>query len=261
MPSLRDLQQRFADALFAPPGTAPEFALAGPANTDAAARIDIYRNAIFANYRRALQASFPVVARLVGTPFFDAAVDAFVRARPSTRGDLNVYGSDFGDFLSAYPDATELPYLADIARLEWAVDEAQRAADSLHAPADIVAALAAIAPERLSDVRLRLAPSVRLVASTYPILRIWQVNQPAHEGDDHVSLGEGADALVVHRSADAVTIARVAAAEHAFLAALAQHASVGDAIDAAEGIDPRLDLGAALRAHVTTGVIAAVDAA
>jgi hypothetical protein len=218
----------------------------------------IYRNAMFANYRRALHASYPVVARLVGTPFFDAAVDAFVRARPSASGDLNVYGGDFGDFLATYPPASELPYLADVARLEWAIDEAQRAADSSHAPADVMAALAAIAPERLTAMRLRLAPSVRLVASAYPVLRIWEVNQPAHEGNGHVNLDEGADALVVHRGADGVTIARIAAAEHAFLSAFMHETRLGDAVDAAVAIDAGFDLGAALHAHITAGVVAGV---
>jgi hypothetical protein len=258
MPSLRDLQQRFADALFAPPGAAPAFELAGPANADAAARIGIYRNAMFANYRRSLHASYPIVARLVGTPFFDATVGAFVRARPSNSGDLNVYGGDFGDFLATYPPASDLPYLADVARLEWAVDEAQRAADSSQAPADVLAALAAIAPERLTETRLHLAPSVRLVASAYPILRIWQANQPAHEGDDHVSLDEGADALVAHRRADGVTIARIAAAEHAFLSELMREARLGDAVDVAVAIDAGFDLGAALRKHIAEGVVAGV---
>ena len=52
-------------------------------------------------------ATYPVVLRLVGAPFFNAAVDAFVHAHPSTSGDLNVYGDAFGDFLAGYPHAGE----------------------------------------------------------------------------------------------------------------------------------------------------------
>ena len=96
MPSLRELQQRFADAVLAPHRTGPGFAIAGPAPgtdpappTHAAERIGIYRNAVFANYRNALAASYPVIRRLVGEPFFNAAVDAFVRARPSRSGTSN----------------------------------------------------------------------------------------------------------------------------------------------------------------------------
>lgn len=294
MPSLRELQQRFAAAVLAPDGTAPGFAIAGPARganrpgpahaaefeqpahaadlegparaadppgpANAAERIAIYRNAVFANYRNALRASFPVVLRLVGEPFFNAAVDAFVHARPSVSGDLNVYGDAFGDFLAGYPHAVDLPYLADVARLEWAVDGAQRAADSVATSGHVLAALARTAPERLPALRLRLDPSCRLVASAFPILRIWQANQPAHEGDDRVSLDEGADLLVVRRGDEGVVLARIGAGEHAFLAALAAGSPLGAALDAAQRADAAFDLGAALRSNIAAGIIAAVVA-
>ena len=79
MPSLRELQTQFAAAVLADTG-------------DRGERIAIYRNTIFANYRNALGATYPVVLQLVGRPFFDAAVDAYVLTHPSTGGDLNVYG-------------------------------------------------------------------------------------------------------------------------------------------------------------------------
>ena len=276
MPSLRELQQGFAAAVLAPDGTAPDFAIAGPAHAatltgsahaaglagpaHAADRIGIYRNAMFANYRNALRASFPVVLRLVGGPFFNAAVDAFVHVHPSVSGDLNAYGDTFGDFLAGYPHAADLSYLADVAHLEWAVDEAQRAADIRHAPDQVLAALAAAAPERLPAIRLRLDPSCRLVASEFPILHIWQANQPGHGDTDHVSLDEGADTLVVRRGADGIAIVRIAAGEHAFLTALAADAPLGAALDAAQRADAAFDLGAALRSNITAGVIAAVIA-
>jgi len=256
MPSLHDLQREFAAAVLAPSGTAPEFALAGGA--DGAERIAIYRNAMFANYRKALAASYPVVLQLVGEPFFHAAVDAFVRVHPSTCGDLNVYGGAFGDFLDGYPHAAGEPYLGDVARLEWAVDEAQRAADASAAPEALLAALASFAPEHLPTIRLRLDPSCRLVASEFPILHIWQANRPNADEDERVSLDEGADRIVVRRTADGVTLARVGAGEHAFLAALAGGAPFGDALDAAQRTDAAFDLGAVLRANVANGVIAAV---
>ena len=116
MSSLRELQQRFAEAVFAGPGVASSFVAGAPAA--AGDRIAIYRKTIFANYRKALAATYPVVRRLVGHLFFVDAVDAFVRAHPSNGGDLNVYGDRFGDFLAAYPPATELAYLADVAWLD-----------------------------------------------------------------------------------------------------------------------------------------------
>ena len=292
MPSLRELQQAFAEAVLAPAGPPPAFAITGPAGAsdgvepgriaadaepaDAADRVGIYRNAVFANYRNALRASLPVVLRLVGEPFFHAAVDAFVRAHPSVSGDLNVYGDLFGDFLAGYPHAADLPYLADVARLEWAVDEAQRAADVLPAPDQVLAALAATAPERLPALRVRLDPSCRLVASEFPVLHIWQVNQPRRadddgarpaedddpaspeEDDNRVSLDEGGDLLVVRRGSEGVTLERVGAGEHAFLAALAAQTPLGVALDLALQADAAFDLGATLRTSIANGTITTV---
>jgi hypothetical protein len=256
MPSLRELQTGFARAMFAPEGSAPAFAIAGPAR--GAERIAIYRTAMFNNYRKALAATYAVVLRLVGPAFFHTAVDEFVRVHASTSGDLNVYGDVFGDFLAAYPYAADLPYLADIARLEWAIDEAQRSLDQQRAPADVLAALSAVPPDRLTAIRLRLDPSCRLVASAFPILRLWQVNQPDYEGDDRVDLDAGADALLVRREAEGVSLSQLAAGEHAFLVAVAGGAVLGAALDTAEAADPAFDLGATLRKHIAAGTFGSV---
>ena len=254
MHSLREIQQRFADAI-----------LSGDASVDfapPAERMAIYRRTILANYRKALAASYPVVKRLTGTAFFDAAVDAFVVAYPSQSGDLNVYGDAFGDFLDAYPPASDLPYLADVARLEWAIDEAQRASDAPCVPDCVLAALAAMPAARLPTLRLRIDPSCRFVASRFPILRIWQTNQAGYSGDDRVMLEEGADALIVRRGAGGVSIERLAPGEYRWLASLRTGATLGDAIDAAQAADAAFDLGGALREHIAAcTVIAVVDTA
>lgn len=258
MPSLRELQRAFIGAVLADGGTAPAFA-AIPAD-GADERLAIYRRAVFANYRGAIAATYPVVQKLVGAPFFDAAVDAFVRAHPSRSGDLNVYGREFGEFLGHYPPAINLPYLPDVARLEWAIDEASRAADDAAAPADALAAFSAIAPEGLPDVRLRLAPACRLMASRYPILRIWRINQDDAPRDARVSLDEGGIAVLVRRDARGVALTALAAGEHAWLAALERGAPLGLAIDAAQAADATFDLGSALRERIADGTILGIVA-
>ena len=261
MQSLRELQRDFAGAVFGGADAVPSFGLAGAVS--AAERIAIYRNAVYANYRNALHATYPVIERLVGVPFFNAAVDAFVQAHPSTSGDLNVYGDRFADFLLDYPHALHLPWLPDVARVEWAIDEAQRAADTVRDPEAVLAALASAPPQRLPRVRLRLDASCRLLVSDYPVWRIWQSNQPGYAGEEHVALDQGEDRLLVRRDADGVALLRVAAGEHAFLTALADGATLGAAIDAATNAtkanDDGFDLGAVLRAAIAAGTIAAVD--
>jgi hypothetical protein len=256
MPSLRELQRQFAATILAGDGAAPPFATV-PAER-AAERAAVYRRAHFANYRNALGATYPVVRKLVGAPFFRAAVDAFVRAHPSRSGDLNVYGDAFGDFLATYAPAAQLPYLADVARLEWAQDEANRAADATAGPDAVLAALAGLAPERLPNARLALAPSYRLVASPHPVLRIWRANQDDRAGDESVSLDAGPDRLLVRREASGVTIERLDPATHAFLAALAAGSPLGEAIEAALRADAGFDLQSALARRIVDGTIAGV---
>jgi hypothetical protein len=271
MPSLRDLQLRFAAALAgdaehaalfaAPPVQRP--AVGADAERDAAApieqRISIYRGNGRANYRNALAATFPVVARLTDLPFFHAAVDAFVAAHPPATGDLNVYGDTFPAFLRAYPPAAGLPYLADVAALEWAIDEANRAADARRVPDAVLAALATAPAERLPQVRLTLDPSCRLVASTYPILRIWRANQSDRAGDERIALDEGGVALLVRRFVPGVELESLAPGEHAWLVALARGEALGAAIDAAMAVDGAFDLGTVLRQHIGAGTIVAAS--
>jgi hypothetical protein len=259
MPSLRELQIGFAAALFDDAGGRPPFATVPDAR--AIERMAVYRRALFANYRNALGASFPVVSKLVGAPFFHTAVDAFVRARPPTSGDLNVYGDAFAAFLESYPHAAGLPYLADVARLEWAQDEANRAADADDSSERVLAALAAVPPERLPATRLVLAPSCRLVASRFPVLRIWQANQDGYAGEARLSLDEGGDALLIRREAAGVTIERVARAEYAWLDALASGVPLGAALEAAQAAGAPFDLATALRARIGDGTIADVSTA
>lgn len=257
MPSLRDIQRGMsAAAIFD-----DDAALAGlgvvAGTIGVAARIEVYRNNVLGNYRKALAATFPVVKKLVGATFFNAAVDAFVRAYPSTCGDVNRYGGDLPDFLADYGPARSLEYLPDVARLEWALDQSGIAAD---APAFDLAALAALRQDEYAALRFVLHPSAQLVESRYPILHIWQINQPDHEGADEVDLGEGGDSLLVARGERRVEIERLRAGEAAMLGALAANEPLAIGAALAAKADPSFDLPAALRKNVANHVLVALRA-
>lgn len=252
MPSLRELQRGFALATVCNDNAA----LAGlgivAGGIDPAARIGIYRNNVFGNYRNALAATFPVIKRLLGAPSFHGAVDAFVRAYPSTGGDLNTYGGEFAAFLGVYPPTIERAYLPDVARLEWAFDQAQRAAD---APPLDLQQLAAVPADEIAALRLVLHPATCLVASSFPIFRIWQINQPDRTGEEHVDFTSGVDRLLVARGAGGVSIERLSAGEHALLCAIAAGTPLGTAAERAADEESEFDLGRVLRKHVASQTV------
>lgn len=245
MPSLSELQHRFAASVLDPAREADE-------------RIGVYRHTIFANYRNAFGATYRVVRELTGAPFFDAAVDAFVLAHPSTGGDLNAYGEAFPDFLATYPHAAELPYLPDVARLEWAIDEAHRAADADWEPQRTLAVLAAIPTDEVALQRFAFDPSCRLLRSAFPVLRIWQSHQDGSVHDGKVRFGDGDDSLLVRRDGAHVGIERVEPGNFAWLTALAGSADLAQALDAAFDADATFDLGTALRTYIANGTLTGI---
>ena len=243
MPSLRERQMRFASALLAGAGNSGDFHA-------------IYRNSARANYRKALGATYRVVSQLVGEPFFHAAVDTYTHATASMGGDLNVYGGSFGKFLATYPHARNLPYLPDVARLEWAIDEAGRAADADGSPETILDALATIPAERITALGFALDPSCRLLSSTYPVLRIWQVHQPGFAGDMAVAFDAATDLLLVRREAGEVVVLRLTPGDFALLQVLARGGDLAAALDAAVAAEPVFDLGTSLRTYIANRTFA-----
>lgn len=232
MGELAKLQAAFLDAVVdeAHAGRSPRLR---PGRLDDAERLAIYRRNLHSNWRAALADTHPVVERLVGPAFFGEAARRYALEHPSASGDLNRFGSGFAAFLGAYEHARELPYLADVARLEWAWHECFHAAD---APTLDLAALAAVPPERHGEIRFALHPALRLVESAHPILAIWEANQPERDGTpDRL---EGADRVLVHRPHLDVEVTSLDAQAFAFLRAIDAGASFEDAAERAAYDDP-----------------------
>jgi hypothetical protein len=242
MPSLRELQSAFVDAVFAG-GEDVRHAL----TPNCEPRFEVYRDNTFANFTAALRAVYPVIERLVGTEFFTHAARRYVRNTPSTTGDLHHFGACFPEFLAALPACGELVYLPDTARLEWLMHEAFHAAD--HAPLDL-GRLAAVAPDRYDALTFCLHPACRLLASPYPVHRIWQVNQAEVADTATVDLAEGGVHLLVARPVAGVELDLLAAAEFAALATLARGETLGVALEHAEQADAAFDAGRFLRRRV-----------
>lgn len=212
--ALARLQAAFASAVTGGDEAAVAAQLAGDPAL-ARRRLAIYREAIGANRRGALRSAYPVVARLVGEAFFDEAARRLADSAPPACADLNRYGDGFPAFLSTYPHAGQMPWLADVARLEWAWHEALSAAD---APGIDFAALAAVPAEEEPALRFSLHPSVRLVSSAWPVLAIWEANQPERDGAP--DRDEGADDVLLWREDGRVRMALLDPLDAAFVAAI-----------------------------------------
>ena len=106
-----------------------------------ARRFAVYRNNVMVTLSKALKSRFPAVDKIVGEEFFGAMARVFVSERPPRSPLLATYGDEFADFIATFEPASDLPYLADVARLEAARTRAYHSADAVPIDADGLTAL------------------------------------------------------------------------------------------------------------------------
>lgn len=214
---LRDLQYQFFEAIFAHDEKVLD-QIHSDERLSAGERLAIYRGSVYGILCRALGEIYPVCQRLVGEEFFNAMCRRFIPRHRPTGHNLQQYGEELPAFLDDFAPVRSLPYLPDVARLEWAWHRAFHAADDTGFDTEAFAALTA---EQQAGIVLRLPISATQLEPGYPVDRIWQVNQPDRSEDQAVDLDEGGVRLLVWRRGHQLRIDRLSAAERSLLGDIA----------------------------------------
>ena len=237
----------FAAALNAP-ASAPPAQTHGREGAPDARRFSVYRNNVAVSLIGAMEARFPVVRRLVGDEFFRGMARAFTaRHKPATAVIIQ-YGAGFADFIAAFEPAQDLPYLADVARLENAWVEAYHSAEA--APLALTA-LAAIDPAKFAELKLVFHPAARLLRSDHPAGSIWA----GHQGGGEAAPPKhwvGEATLITRPRAD-VLVRILPPSGYEFAAALRSGATLGAAHIGAQRDD--FDAGAHLVGLIEAGAL------
>jgi hypothetical protein len=216
-------------------------------------RFGVYRNNVFASLIDVLAGRFSMVGRLVGEEFFRAMARVYVEREPPRSPVLLRYGGSFADFVTDFPPAAPVPYLADVARLEWAWHAAYHAPDAT----PLTLAELADAAHGAEHTSLALHPSLHVVRSPYPVVMIWQL--AARKGEDEPTRlpAEGEDALVVRPRLD-VEVRRLPEGGAAFVLALQSGVRLHEAAAAATHAAPGFDLERNLAGLFSSGAIIGV---
>ena len=244
-------QSSFAEALLDPGRPLPA-GLRSANGSDPAARYAVHRNNVVVSLVEALGDAFPVTRELVGAEFFAAMALPYVRAQPPRSPILAGYGASFPAFVARFEPAAALPYLADVARLEWLRVAAFHAADALPlAAADIAGRVDACAA--LHEVVLDLHPSLAVLVSRHPVVALWV----AHQGIGslaEVDPGRAQSALVL-RQGEEVIVVEIDAGTARFIEALRAGGSLAEAVEHAARFGDPADAGAAFGLLVQRGAL------
>ena len=206
---------------------------------------------------RSLQAAYPVIAALIAHENFAPLARELWHRHPPTRGDLSHWGDALPGFLQHHEQLTDLPYLADVARVEWALHQAAGAPD---VPADL-ASFARITHEDPQRLTLLLAPGTAVFNSRWPVASLVTAHrdrQPSLEAaGERLRLRVG-ESAVVWRHGLRPCVAGCPGADAAWLGALMQGMCLPDALNAAAHRDDAFDLSAWLNNAVQQGLVVGV---
>lgn len=212
-------------------------------------RYNVYRNNVTVSLIQALADIYPAVQHITGAEFFRAMARFHLRATPPTSPLLFEYGRDFPAFIAAYEYAQDLPWLADVARIERAWLDAYHAAD--HAALD-AGALAAVDAARLADLRFQPHPAACIVRSRHPAVSLFTLHKTESAAAPLPSYA-AEDALITRPGPD-VIVSRLPAGGAVFLTRLLAGDPLGAAAAAAFDQAPAFDLGVNLAGMISAGV-------
>jgi hypothetical protein len=194
----------------------------------------------------ALAERYPVVRKLLCEESFREIARCYAAIEPSVPGSFAHYGQSFPDFVRNLGGGATFDYLADVAELENARARAQQAptVEPL-----TIEAFSGLSASKFSLYRVTLHPSVNLVMSRFPVVSIWEANQPGRGND--VPQWNGQSALVAQLR-ETVETWILPAGGVRFFSALLAGASLQQAIDRA---GPDFDLAGNLTLLVASGLV------
>ncbi len=218
-------------------------------------RLQIYSNNIKITLLESLAANFPVSEAVVGKEYFKFLARKYITEHPPTEGNLQRLGELLPDFIQSQKELDDFPYLADIARMDWACLTAT------HSPAAESVGLDSLAhytPDEHESLLFRLKPSVSILASSYPVFDIWKFALSEVNDTDAPDFEWAEQYVLIVRNDLEVEVFKLEQEAYILLEQSRQNKNLGSIIPYIMEVSPDSNLEVALHHLFMTGAIAEV---
>ncbi|MGD9843444.1 MAG: putative DNA-binding domain-containing protein [Steroidobacteraceae bacterium] len=242
MLALAEFQQQFIAALLEPQAEQASAYGVG---------FSVYQNTVMKGLVDVLRANYPTVERLVGDAWFLSAALYYARDNLPEQAPLAMYGASFPDFFQQSVVTNNLPYLADVARIDRYWTEAHFAVD---APLLDAAKLQRFPPAQLATLCLQLHPAVRLGCVQHSALTIWLHNRPPAVPPAELLIQDETEYLLISRGQGEVKVSTLAHSEYEFFLQLQLGVSLGDAAVATLEVNANADIAGMLSRAIAANV-------
>lgn len=164
-------------------------------------RLRVYAEGFPARVEESLSESFEAIKHILGRSLFHRMSHDYAQGVISKHYDLSQIGRGLAGFLKGYSLTAELPFLPDLARLEWA---AMRA---FHSQTTGPWNMSEAEQTRLTQgtVRLKMHESIGLVSSSWPIADLWFLRNQSRDSID-LEVENHAQDVLVYRNGGVVCV-------------------------------------------------------
>lgn len=234
MPDLAEFQRVFAQAILDDEQPVPSL------RSHAFA---VYRNTAARGTIEALRATYATVNELLGDDGFTHAALEFRAETPPAGPVLSDYGRSFPEFLARQSWTSELPYLADVAKLDWLWLESFLAGEADATPRSYGV-----------QSQLVLHPAARFAWLATPALTIWNAHrQPG--GFDELEPEWREEGALFTRPGLTVRAEAIDPACHRLLLSCVTPARIDECVAAVAEDFPQSDVPSLLQRCVSSGAL------
>jgi hypothetical protein len=228
------LAPAFANALLNPQLPKPD-GITGPNGKAADKRFNVYRNNVTYSLVEALGKNYPSVKAQCGDDKFSDAARLYLEAHPPRTKIMFQLGDNFANWLDQFaPAKAQMPWLADLARLECVWLHAYHVEDAKPLGPEV---LSTISPDLLGAIRFKKHPAAAIIASHYAIQTMLEAGR-----NGGVASPKGAETVLTTRPQFAVETRVLSQGMGAFLDRLFLGQTLSEAAEAAIETDPSFDL-------------------
>ena len=219
-------------------------------------RLDVHRQTILENLVNALKITYPCIWKLVGESCARGIALSYIHdlGNLPKDGRAHDFGNNFPEYLKEFPSIKHIPYLSDVAKLEWLKSLSYHARISHKISFENIQNLN---EDQLYKTCFEFNDSFHLLCSCHPLLEIQEIVDNNQENAKLSINEESFHYYVIYQKDYIVSTAEIEESHFLFLTLLREGKYFGDAADKCLFLFPDFDLSICIGFMINSGFIAA----
>lgn len=189
-------------------------------------RIAAYKNNKSGTLISWLENIYQQVLALVGSHYFTQLGTSYISATPLKTSNFSDYSRHFPNhlqqLLTTRPELSDLPYLADVAQLDWHLHQSYYAENR---KAFDLAGFSQLSESQQLRSSLQAAPDLVSMSSPWPLYELWEFHTKGGEAPK-INTGGHAHAILIYRDQFKPKIKPISITEHSLLLAIQQGTTI-----------------------------------